>query len=68
MYLKDRKSGDLVEILDMRAVTDPSATEIRGRFHSGEEMQPEASFAKANFTFPSGEDLPRCWTDPNYRQ
>jgi hypothetical protein len=67
MYLKDTKSGDLVEVLDMTAVTDPSSGQIAGRFHSGEEMQPETSFAKGSLVFPSGENLPSCWTNPDYR-
>ncbi|MEN8176347.1 MAG: acetyltransferase, partial [Pseudomonadota bacterium] len=34
----------------------------------GEEMQEAESFAKARLAFPSDEPLPRCWTDPNYKQ
>jgi hypothetical protein len=40
---------------------------VNGRFHAGEEMQDPAGFSKSELAFPSGEDLPRCWTDPAYR-
>ncbi|MDH5300332.1 MAG: acetyltransferase [Gammaproteobacteria bacterium] len=68
MYLKDRQSGDLVEVLDVGAAANPCENKIAGRFHSGEELQPPAYFDKANLSFPSGEALPTCWTNPHYRQ
>jgi len=67
MFLKDKKTGDAVEILDLTALFDPSAGSVAGRFHAGEEMQDKEAFAKADLVFPSGEDLPRCWIDPGYR-
>ncbi|RMG29869.1 MAG: acetyltransferase [Gammaproteobacteria bacterium] len=66
MYLKDRASGDLVEVLDLQALFDPFRDRVPGRFHAGEELQEPADFAKAALVFPSGEPLPRCWTDPDY--
>ncbi len=66
MYLKDKKSGDLVEVLDFVALIDPSRAGVSGRFHAGEEMQDVAQFSKADLYFPSGETLPRCWTDVHY--
>ncbi len=68
MYLKHEPSGDMVEILDMDKLFDPFASEVKGRFHAGEEMQEPAPFRKADLVFPSGESLPRCWTDPHYRE
>lgn len=67
MYLKHTGSGDLVEVLDVRALINPKQTRIAGRFHAGEEMQDPAMFSKAELIFPSGEALPRCWVDANYR-
>lgn len=67
MYVKDKKSGDLVEILDISALINPGASSVAGRFHAGEELQEKQSFAKSNLVFPSGEALPRCWTDPHYK-
>ena len=67
MYLKHKPSGDLVEILDIRSVIDPLRPQVVGRFHAGEELQDPANFQKADLIFPSGEALPRCWVDPDYR-
>ena len=67
MFLRDKKTGDAVEITDLAALFDPCADTVGGCFHAGEEMQDEESFPKANLKFPSGEDLPRCWTDADYR-
>lgn len=67
MYLKHKPSGDLVELLDMKALIDPFKTVVAGRFHCGEELQDPANFNKADLAFPSGEALPRCWVDADYR-
>lgn len=68
MYLKEKTSGDLVEILDLVNLFDPFASEVRGRLHAGEELQEPASFAKSSLRFPSDEALPACWTDAKYRE
>ncbi len=68
MYLRNTRNGDLVEVIDLEALFDPCAGQVRGRYHAGEEMQEPAEFAKAELVFPSGEALPACWTDPDYRQ
>lgn len=67
MFLRDKKTGDAVEILDLSALFDPCVAEVPGRFHAGEEMQEGDSFPKSTLIFPSGEALPRCWTDADYR-
>ena len=67
MFLKDKNSGDLVEILDLGGLIDPNLAQVSGRFHAGEEMQDKQSFSKTALQFPSGEDLPRCWLDANYK-
>lgn len=68
MYLKHKPSSNLVEILNIHELTDPSRVDITGRFHAGEEMQEPASFQKSELIFPSEEPLPRCWIDPNYKE
>jgi hypothetical protein len=68
MYLRHAASGDLVEILELSTLFDPFAREVSGRFHAGEEMQEPAGFRKNELVFPSGETLPRCWMDPDYRR
>lgn len=67
MYLMHKPSGDLVEVLTVDQLFDPFQREISGRFHAGEELQEPAAFAKSELVFPSGEYLPRCWVDPNYK-
>ncbi len=68
MYLKDRTSGDLVEITTLDTLFDPCRKHVQGRFHAGEELQDEQTFAKQELAFPSAEPLPRCWLDPRYKQ
>jgi len=68
MYLKSNANGDLVEVMDTEALFDPNQDAIKGRYHAGEEMQEAESFAKADLIFPSGENLPKCWVDPAYKE
>ena len=67
MFLKNRKNGDLVEVLDLDAMYDPNKSSITGRYHAGEEMPEATEFAKSDLVFPSDEALPRCWVDVNYK-
>jgi hypothetical protein len=67
MYLRDKRSGDLIEVLDMAAMIDPCIAQLQGRFHAGEELQEASTFTKNDLEFPSGEALPRCWVDASYR-
>lgn len=66
MYLKHTSSGDLVEILELRALINPAIIRVVGRFHAGEEMQDPVWFNKNELIFPSGEALPQCWLDTEY--
>lgn len=67
MYMKDKKSGDLVEVLDIKGLIDPNMSSVMGRFHAGEELPEQQEYAKGALIFPSGEALPRCWIDPKYK-
>jgi len=67
MYLKHKPSGDLVEILELSDLFAPHHAQVKGRFHAGEEIQEPDNFAKGDLIFPSGEPLPACWVDPDYR-
>ena len=60
-------NGCLVEVLDLRQLFDPFASEVTARLHGGEELQDPQPFAKAELCFPSGEPLPRCWREAQYR-
>jgi hypothetical protein len=68
MFLKFRNDDDssLVEVLDLKQLFDPFATEVQVRMHAGEELQDPEALTKAGLFFPSGEELPRCWLDPHY--
>ena len=67
MLLQEKESGDLIGILDVDALISPTKQEVPGKNQAGQEEQEKATFAKSNLVFPSGEDLPRCWTEENYQ-
>ena len=67
MLLKETKAGHLVEVLSLKDLFDPFNSVIVGRLSFGEEIQDPDKFEKKNLVFLSGEKLPRCWTDPHYR-
>jgi hypothetical protein len=67
MFLQDKRTGTLVEILDTDALIDPLEDKIVAKGQSGQEEQDPEEIAKNQLVFPSGEDLPRCWIDSNYR-
>lgn len=67
MFLKYIASGDLVEVLDSVQLHDPFSAVVRGRFQAGEDVAEPEEFKKKNLIFPSGEALPLCWRDSQYR-
>ena len=67
MLLQDKQNGNLVEILDIEALFSPEKTTVKGRCQAGEEEQDPESFEKGKLIFPSGENLPQCWLDGNYK-
>ena len=67
MFLKQKSNDDLVEILETQNLYDPFKGEILGRSHAGEEMQDPEMFSKTELVFPSGESLPLCWIDSDYK-
>jgi hypothetical protein len=68
MFLKHVPSGDLVEVIDLPDVINPHTPTIRARSHSGEIIQRPENFLKSELVFPSGETLPLCWVDGQYRE
>jgi hypothetical protein len=68
MFLMQKSSERLVEVLSLSDLFNPNHREIVGRFHAGEEMQDAEKFTKEQMQFPSGEPLPLCWLDSKYRQ
>jgi hypothetical protein len=69
MFLKLRhdEASSLVEVLDLQQLFDPFQNEVQARLHGGGELQDPAAYAKGELVFPSGEALPRCWLDAQYR-
>jgi len=67
MFLKERSSGDLVEVLTLKDLFDPFQVELVVRNQKGEEVQDPERIKKAELVFPSGEELPKCWIDTHYR-
>jgi hypothetical protein len=68
MLVKERKTDHLVEILDIDQLFDPFSEAVKGRYNVGEDLPEPESFVKRELVFCSGEDLPRCWLDPHYRE
>ena len=67
MFLQNKSSDTLIEITDLETLFNPLRNEIEGRIQEGQEEQDLETFPKQDLTFASGENLPRCWIDPNYR-
>ncbi len=67
MLLQHKSSGSLVEIKAVEELVNPLQEEVTGQFQAGQEEQDPEPFTKSHLIFPSGETLPRCWSDPNYR-
>lgn len=68
MFLHNKQSDTLVEILDIEKLINPSENSISAKVQDGQEEQDPAPIAKQDLVFPSGESLPRCWLDANYRE
>jgi len=67
MLLKDISSNHMVEIANLINLIDVNCDEVVGRYQEGEEAQDPEAYTKSDLVFLSGEALPRCWTDPHYR-
>ncbi|BAB75089.1 acetyltransferase [Anabaena sp. FACHB-709] len=67
MLLQTKDTSDLVKVVDIQELIDPNIDIVHGQDQEGQEEQDTDSFKKENLVFPSGESLPRCWLDANYR-
>ena len=67
MLLKERSSGHMVEVLSIIDLINLNCDEVVGRYQEGEDVQDPIKLKKTDLIFLSGEELPRCWTDPHYR-
>lgn len=67
MLLKNTESETLIEILELEDLFNPINDKVKGQMQHGEEEQPPEFFNKKQLAFPSGENLPICWLDSDYR-
>ena len=67
MFLKNRNNGDMVDISRLNDLTNLYHNKVLGSYQVGQELQDPEEFNKSDLVFLSGEELPRCWTDPHYR-
>jgi hypothetical protein len=67
MLLKEKSSHHMVEITNLINLIDVNCDDVVGRYQEGEEAQDPETYSKSSLVFLSGEKLPRCWTDPHYR-
>lgn len=68
MFLKHKRTGDLLEVLSLEPLYDPCQDKIMAQSHAGQEMQDPETFFKADLLFPSGEVLPQCWINAHYQE
>ena len=67
MLLKRRSDGHLLEVQDLQQLFSVFQEQVLVRDQVGEEAQEPEAVSKRELMFLSGEALPRCWTDPHYR-
>jgi hypothetical protein len=67
MFLQIKNTHDLVKIVNIQELIDPNSEMIHAQDQEGEEEQEVDIYKKQDLVFPSGETLPRCWLDANYR-
>lgn len=67
MFLKNRTNGEMVEVIDVKELTDIYQATVTARYQAGEELQDPEIMNKSDLVFLSDEALPRCWTDIHYR-
>lgn len=68
MFLKEKSTGNTVEVLYLSELFSLYDDTLQGRYRIGEEISSTESFDKSDLIFTSGEELPRCWRDQNYRE
>lgn len=67
MLLKSKEDDGLVEIAEVSELIDPFKEEVMAQIQEGQNEQPPEPFKKSDLVFPSGENLPQCWIDSNYK-
>ncbi|EAS41514.1 acetyltransferase [Photobacterium profundum] len=67
MFLKETRTGDLVDVIDMGSLINPFTQQVDVQYQSGEDLADPVAIDKQNLAFPSGEQLPECWINGYYR-
>lgn len=67
MLLKNTQDDALVQITEIDELIDPFKDKVTGQTQAGQNEQPPEPFNKKDLIFPSGESLPVCWIDSNYK-
>lgn len=67
MLLKNKEDDGLIEISEVSELIDPFKDEVSGQMQEGQNEQSSELFKKEDLVFPSGESLPVCWLDSNYK-
>ena len=67
MLLKSQKTKGLIKISELDALIDPFKDKVEGQIQAGQNEQPPEPFDKKDLVFPSGESLPTCWLDSDYK-
>lgn len=67
MLLKSKKTDGLIEISKLEELIDPTKEKVTGQIQAGQNEQPPEPFNKEDLVFPSGESLPLCWLDIDYK-
>ena len=67
MFLKNQRTGELLRVLDPNDLFNLNHKQVCGCYQGGEEEQDAEMCNKSDLVFLSGEQLPRCWLDPHYR-
>lgn len=67
MLLKNKETDGLIKISGLEELIDPFQDKVNGQIQAGQNEQPVEAFAKQDLIFPSGENLPLCWLDSNYK-
>jgi hypothetical protein len=68
MFLQIKDSRDLVKIVDVQELLDPTSKIVHAQDQEGQEEQETDIYQKEELVFPSGEKLPRCWLDAKFRE
>ncbi|MBD2571302.1 acetyltransferase [Anabaena lutea] len=67
MLLQLKDSQNLVKIVDIQELLDPNSEIVHAQDQEGQEEQETDIYKKEELVFPSGEELPLCWLDSQYR-